>query len=338
MLSLLKNYSNLIFKLQVRPYIAEFVVGCYNNYEVFVMFYTISDGKLKKTEILSNNTIICVTQARQNPDHTGYFQIPKMLFESALKHHTTRFESHDGLDILCLPVIDFAHPNNLKQVITCFIQKEKLLIIADENKQLTAAFSYMLNNKIADLTVGKILCTLLSYLLENDTKYLETLEQNIISLEDEIIQNKHQKNYVGNIVAFRKELLALKRYYMQLQDVFESIYSNENNFFNRNALRLFKLLGGKVDRFYQSILHMQDSVTQIREAYQSEVDINLNTIMKIFTVITAVFLPLTLIAGWYGMNFNMPEYRSVWGYPIVIVVSAVVVITFLLFFKKRKWF
>ena len=91
--------------------------------------------------------------------------------------------------------------------------------------------------------------------------------------------------------------------------------------FDKRSLRAFRILAGKADRLYHNVLGLRDYVTQIREAYQAEVDINLNTTMKIFTVITAIFLPLTLVAGWYGMNFNMPEYQSPYGYPIVIAVT-----------------
>ena len=60
--------------------------------------------------------------------------------------------------------------------------------------------------------------------------------------------------------------------------------------------------------------------------------------MTVLTVITSIFLPLTLIAGWYGMNFaNMPELTWRWGYPAVILVSALILIVSLIFFHKKKW-
>ncbi len=60
--------------------------------------------------------------------------------------------------------------------------------------------------------------------------------------------------------------------------------------------------------------------------------------MTILTVITSIFLPLTLIAGWYGMNFRyMPELNWPWSYPIVFVVCIVIVVACLIFFKKKKW-
>ena len=81
-----------------------------------------------------------------------------------------------------------------------------------------------------------------------------------------------------------------------------------------------------------------DYTNQIRDTYQSRLDVKQNRIMTVLTVVTTVFMPLTLIAGWYGMNFKyMPELDSVWGYPVVIGVSALIFIVSLVFFKGKKW-
>ena len=60
--------------------------------------------------------------------------------------------------------------------------------------------------------------------------------------------------------------------------------------------------------------------------------------MALLTVITSIFMPLTLIAGWYGMNFKyMPELEYKWAYPLVIAISVLIVVFSLIFFKKKKW-
>ena len=77
---------------------------------------------------------------------------------------------------------------------------------------------------------------------------------------------------------------------------------------------------------------------QLRDLIQSAIDVRQNRIMALLTVITSIFLPLTLIAGWYGMNFRyMPELEWVWGYPAVIVISIAIVVLSLIWFKKKKW-
>ncbi|MCR4669093.1 MAG: magnesium transporter CorA, partial [Clostridia bacterium] len=71
---------------------------------------------------------------------------------------------------------------------------------------------------------------------------------------------------------------------------------------------------------------------------QSQIDIRQNHIMTYLTVITSIFMPLTLITGWYGMNFRyMPELNYVWAYPAVLAVCVLIAAACIIWFKKKKW-
>ena len=83
---------------------------------------------------------------------------------------------------------------------------------------------------------------------------------------------------------------------------------------------------------------LREYVAQLRDLIQARLDVKQNKIMTVLTVITSIFLPLTLIAGWYGMNFKyMPELEWKYSYPAVIVISAVIVVVCLWWFKRKKW-
>lgn len=84
---------------------------------------------------------------------------------------------------------------------------------------------------------------------------------------------------------------------------------------------------------------LREYAMQVQDVYQSEIAIHQNDIMKLLAVVTTIVLPLTLVAGWYGMNFyNMPELKFQYGYPIVAGISIVIVIASLWIFKKEKVF
>ena len=81
---------------------------------------------------------------------------------------------------------------------------------------------------------------------------------------------------------------------------------------------------------------LHEYATQISSEYQAQVDIAQNRIMKLLTIVTTVCMPLSLIAGWYGMNFmNMPELHWEYGYPAVIALSALVMGGCILYFRKK---
>ena len=82
---------------------------------------------------------------------------------------------------------------------------------------------------------------------------------------------------------------------------------------------------------------LRENILQLRELYQSLQDAQQNKTMCILTVVTTLFLPLTLLTGWYGMNFvNMPELQWKYGYMAVIVIAVITVILEFIYFKKKK--
>ena len=95
----------------------------------------------------------------------------------------------------------------------------------------------------------------------------------------------------------------------------------------------------RVERLQNHVHLLRENVLQIRELYQSMQDARQNKIMAVITIVTTIFLPLTLITGWYGMNFvYMPELQWRYGYFAVIMISLVIVIAEIIYFKKKKFF
>ena len=98
-------------------------------------------------------------------------------------------------------------------------------------------------------------------------------------------------------------------------------------------MKINYLIRNRIDHLQLSVSSLRDYVTQMREAYQSQIDIEQNHIMKVFTLITAIFLPLTLMVGWYGMNFkHMYELNSPYSYPIFILISILVCISLVIYY------
>ncbi|MBR6273458.1 MAG: LPXTG cell wall anchor domain-containing protein, partial [Lachnospiraceae bacterium] len=91
-------------------------------------------------------------------------------------------------------------------------------------------------------------------------------------------------------------------------------------------------------RLHDNSASLRDYTMQLRDLYKAQIDVKQNRIMTVLTVVTTIFMPLTLIAGWYGMNFRfMPELEWKWSYPVVIGVCVLIAVGSLLFFKKKKW-
>jgi magnesium transporter len=171
------------------------------------------------------------------------------------------------------------------------------------------------------------------FLLEltaNDIYRLETLENMIIALEDRLFLDASPSGTgIKDIIKVRKDLLKSKRYYEQMEFLSDEMSAVDP---------AFSFIDKKFDRLMEFVLHLQSYIESVRDAYQAQIDIEQNQIMKFFTVVTTIFTPLTLITGWYGMNFSMPEYGWEHGYAYVSGLGLAVVLGLVLLFHKKKWF
>lgn len=136
----------------------------------------------------------------------------------------------------------------------------------------------------------------------------------------------------------RDELRDLDDHYEHLMDLADVLEDNENGFFAVENLRYFRVVYNRLDKLRDQARTLREQALQMLDLYKMRLDIRTNRIMTILTVVTAIFAPLTLIVGWYGMNFaNMPELTWTWGYPLVILACLAIAAGCLIFFKRKKW-
>lgn len=296
--------------------------------------------KLKPDELLGHMPCIGVLDRSELIEWNPHLAINDRILEECLKGMVSKFESHDGFDYISLMVPDKTNLMGNSSSISIYFRTNLLIFICDETQDYSLLHSIITRieqKEIKNLSLERILYEFFDLLTAGDSLFLETLEQEITELEESLFTEK-KKDYIKEIILMKKRLLVLKRYYEQLFDLSEAMEENENELLTNRMIRYFHILTNRINRLSDSISNLRDYVSQVREAYQTEVDISQNRIMQLFTVITAIFLPLTLIVGWYGMNFPMPEYQWSYGYPAVIITCAAVSLLSIIYFKKHKWF
>ena len=260
--------------------------------------------------------------------------------ETLLSEHLTRlrtasFEAYATFDLCSFDWYDVDSPAIDTHRILIYLSREDLLIFCEDRETAENMRALLPCREAGN---DQLLHDFFVALLENDMEYIDAYEASISDTEDSALSGSRQ-DYMGKISEYRRELLRLKRYYTQLQAICDGLLDNENGLLGEEAALHLNVLHNRVDRCYAAVLNLRDYVTQMREACQSQIDIEQNALMKVFTLITALFLPLTLMVGWYGMNFrNMPELEAPFGYPVFIAVSVAVCAALLIYFKKKKWF
>lgn len=303
----------------------------------------IENSKLIETtyNYLTNNmnkNYFAVMNSKEITENFEFFGFRQKNIQDIIDNGPPKLENYDEYNFGMVKILE--NEKDLKTYIVSFFITKNILIFVYEN--LVPIIDKIKDDLVCSksqrkLYKDKILYMLFDRMTDNNFKHLEDIESKITQIEDLIIEEK-KYDYIKQIVIFRKKLLFLKGYYEHLLDIFETIEQNENDIIDDKIIVFFKILTNRVERLSRNVQNLRDYVTQVREAYQAQVDISANYIMKIFTVVTSIFLPLTLIAGWYGMNFKyMPELSSKLGYPFVICLSIVVAVLFIIYFKKKKF-
>lgn len=219
-----------------------------------------------------------------------------------------------------------------------FALDEKGIVFIDQNGYTeTFVRKIAATKKWRAPSLERFIYDFLEMIISRDLTILERYEDEINTIEDRILEG----NLAGELERnneIRGELLQLKMHYEQLIDLGQELSENENEFFQPDNLRFFELFTARVLRLQGIVSTLREYTGQVRELYQSELSVKQNRIMTVLTVVTTIIMPLTLITGWYGMNFKyMPELESPLAYPIVIGVVILIAISGILYFKKKKW-
>ncbi len=247
---------------------------------------------------------------------------------------TETFEDFENFDLMAFDLY-YEHPNETENPqILIYIDHEDLFIFCSDSQSFNRCTSLLPSGQSNE----KALYLFFVNLLKNDNKHLDDYETEIVSSENEAL-HAQKADFLTDVYEYRKNLLHLKQYYGELNMIMDNLTANDNELLSRDAVRSFTIILNRVERFYTCVTNLWDYVTQMREACQSQLDLEQNNLMRIFTVVTGVFTPLMLIAGWYGMNFKfMPELGWKYGYIYVIVLTLAIFGGLLVYFKHKKWF
>ena len=226
--------------------------------------------------------------------------------------------------------------------ISLYIMKNFILIvdILDEDGSTKESFLKAIkkypSNKVC---IEKIICYFIESLLLDGRKNIENMRNEITVLEETVISGTAGKDMPAKLLDAKKQILKYQNYYGQILDITETLEENDNDIFEEDNVIYITNLSNRVSRTRDDIDSLSNSLDHLQDAYNSLMDQRLNNSMKGFTILTTIFFPLTIIVGWYGMNFKyMPELAWKYGYIYVALLSVFVVGLLCLIGKKKKWF
>lgn len=219
-----------------------------------------------------------------------------------------------------------------------FALDEKGVVFIDESGRAGEMIDAIRRTKRwREPSLERFLYDFLEQIVSRDLPIMEGYESELDAIEDAILSGEERANLI-RVNEIRSAVRELRVHYEQLIDMTQELEENENGFFREENLRYLHLFMNRMQRLHDAAASLRDHTMQVRDLYHGQLEVRQNHTMTLLTVVTTIFMPLTLIAGWYGMNFRyMPELEWRWGYVAVIVLSVAIVAVSLIFFRKKKW-
>ena len=193
------------------------------------------------------------------------------------------------------------------------------------------------NRRWREPSMERFLYDFLEQIISRDFPIMEEYENELDGIEDRILSGETDDTLtrVNEIRSVVRRLLA---HYEQIIDMVQELEDNENDFFVEENLRYLHLFMNRMSRYHDAAVALKDHSIQVRDLYREQLEVRQNRTVTLLTVVTTIFMPLTLIVGWYGMNFTyMPELDNPAAYPAIIVISISIIVGMLVFFKKKNW-
>jgi len=178
---------------------------------------------------------------------------------------------------------------------------------------------------------------LLDMIVDSYFSILEKTGDRIELLEEELITEPSPET-VGIIQRMKREMIFLRKSIWPLREVIGSLERDESPLIKGSTNVFLRDVYDHTIQVIDTVEALRDMIGGMLDIYLSSVSNRMNEVMKVLTIIATIFIPLTFIAGVYGMNFeNMPELKVPWAYPVVWVVMGTVGLLMIFYFRRKRW-
>lgn len=218
-----------------------------------------------------------------------------------------------------------------------FIIKNKILITQRSHDFRSFSETYRKLRAIKPVDGDDIFLTILETRIDFDADLIETITDKISAISKEMIGNKEpNRDLLLKITALQESTIAIRENIVEKQRIISSLLKSK--MFPKEDYENMRIMIKDVGSLLDHTSFNFERLEFLQNTFLGLVDMEQNRVIKIFTVVTVIFMPPTLIASAYGMNFKfMPELDELWGYPFAILLMILSSSMTLLFFRRKKW-
>ncbi len=262
-----------------------------------------------------------ILNTHQRPKFEEYDDHLYIVLKSLLSEDTQFTVNHEQISLLVLKGI-------------VFLFKEKKDSLFDPIKQRLRTSKGRLRSRGSDYLAYAILDTI----VDQNFILIDSLDEAVTSLEDSLLTSEPKKEMLNKIQWLKREIISIRRHVSPIRELLAGVLRSESELIDEQTHIYLRDVSDHAIRVIESIESYRDILTGLLDIYISSVSNKMNEVMKVLTVFASIFIPLTFLAGIYGMNFEyMPELKWKWAYPILWSAFITISVVLLIYFKRKKW-
>ena len=251
-----------------------------------------------------------------------------------------KFEDYDHYVLAIMKMIMFdteVHAEQLSMILT------KNTVISFQEPQGGDAFDIIrtrlrqAKGRVRKLGADYLFYALMDAVVDYYFHTIEKIGDNVARIEEEIITEPKRESLL-QLYKLKREVISLRKQVWPLRDMLSNLLRSESKFISSNTQLFFRDLQDHTMRIIDTVETYRDLLSGIMDIYLSTNANKMNEVMKVLTIMSSIFIPVTFIAGVYGMNFEfMPELKSPVGYAVVWLVMLSIMGGMVFYFRKKKW-
>jgi magnesium transporter len=271
------------------------------------------------------------------------FSIHPLVLEDILNtHQRPKFEEYDGyLYIVLKSVLPCQGRLTLEyEQISLLVLDSTVIVFKEKQDDLLKPIQQQLQNAQGRLrtSAGDYLTySILDLIVDQYFNLIDALDDEVSLLEEEIT-GKPADNILQNIQRIKREMITIRRCVSPLRELLSGLLRSESPLIHERTRIYLRDVMDHAIHVMESIESYRDVLSGLMDIHISSLSNRMNEVMKVLTIFSTIFIPLTFLTGIYGMNFEwMPELHWHWSYPVMWIAFLAIPTTLLFFFKKRGW-
>lgn len=278
------------------------------------------------------------------------FGVHSLVIEDILNvNHSPKIEEHDNFLFLVLKMIDFdkvKHEFNIEQI-SIVLGKNYVITFQENTGDVFNVIRERIRTakgRIRKTSADYLMYRLLDSIVDNYFITLEFVDGKIEFVEEKLLEAT-EDSYLKEIHNLRKDILKLRRAVYPMRDMTYFLQRGENPLIQKSTIMFTRDLHDHIANNIETIENYREIINGVLEVHLTNASHRMNQVIKLLTMISTIFIPLTFIVGIYGMNFNtqvsifnMPELNWKFGYLFVMLIMIAIAGSLVIFFKRKKWF